>query len=297
LNEAYIHFREAFRRALAGKKYSLALAAIGQTSLCRSCALSNRNAAFRLDELACDPECHTARTSERLRQIIARDLPTPGPIRLISGQPTMAALVGPTGVGKTTTLAKLAADFQLRQKRSVGLITTDTYRAAAVEQLRTYARIMDLPVEVAATPAEMDAAIERLSDRDLVLIDTAGCSPRDSTQLRQLQSVLAAAHPSEVMLVLSCVADLEGLAVAARAFAASRPTGLILTKVDEAPQLGRLPDWLAACRLPLSYVTTGQNVPGDLEPTSAIQLAKLLLPELWNATEGVPYRTPTVPPM
>jgi flagellar biosynthesis protein FlhF len=241
-------------------------------------------------ELACDPECHTSHADARLRQIIAGDLPTSGPVRLVSGRSTIVALVGPTGVGKTTTLAKLAADFRLRQERSIGLITTDTYRVAAVEQLRTYAGIMDLPVEVATTTLEMAAAIDRLSDRELVLIDTAGCSPRDAAQLRQLRAVLAAARPSEVLLVLSSVAAKEGLAAAALAFGMAGTTSLILTKLDETSQLGQLSDWLAACRLPLSYITTGQNVPGDLEPASAIQLAKLLLPDLWNATEGVPSR-------
>ena len=94
----------------------------------------------------------------------------------------VVALVGPTGVGKTTTIAKLAANYRLREKRRVGLITVDTYRVAAVEQLRTYADIIDLPMEVVATPREMREAVARMSHLDLVLMDTAGRSPRDEVQ-------------------------------------------------------------------------------------------------------------------
>ncbi len=105
---------------------------------------------------------------------------TPGERRLV-------ALVGPTGVGKTTTIAKLAANFHLREHRRVGLITVDTYRIAAVEQLRTYADIIDLPMEVVSTPREMRQAVERLSDLDLILMDTAGRSPRDEVKIQELR--------------------------------------------------------------------------------------------------------------
>ena len=102
----------------------------------------------------------------------------------------VVALVGPTGVGKTTTIAKLAANYRLREKRRVGLITVDTYRVAAVEQLRTYADIIDLPMEVVATPREMREAVARMSHLDLVLMDTAGRSPRDEVKIQELKSML-----------------------------------------------------------------------------------------------------------
>ena len=157
-------------------------------------------------ELACDPESHAERTYERLRHIIAADLPVRGPIRLQAGQPTVVAFVGPTGVGKTTTLAKLAAHFHLGESRRVGLITVDTFRVAAVEQLRSYAQIMELPLEVVAAANEIPAAIERLSDCELILVDTAGRSPRDDAGLCELRGVLAAAQPDETLLVMSCAA-------------------------------------------------------------------------------------------
>lgn len=229
-------------------------------------------------EFTCDPDRHPAAATDRLRHIVQSELPICGPIKLsVEGQTTVVALVGPTGVGKTTTLAKLAADFRLRAGRSVAVIAADTYRIGASEQLRTYARIMDVPIEVVATPGEMGAAIKRLDGNDLVLVDTAGASAHDNARLQELRALLAEAQPHEVHLVLSCVLDAEALRTTARAFAAAGASSLILTKLDEAAKLGQLPEWLASCRLPLSYLTDGQNVPNDIQPASAVQLAERIV--------------------
>ncbi|MCB1707021.1 MAG: 50S ribosome-binding GTPase, partial [Halioglobus sp.] len=141
-----------------------------------------------------------------LHQLVEDLLPVTGGIRLAEGKTRRVALVGPTGVGKTTTIAKLAANFRLRERRRVGLVTVDTYRVAAVEQLRTYADIIDLPMEVVSTPREMREAIARLSDLDLVLVDTAGRSPRDQIKIQELKSLLNEARADEVHLVQSCTA-------------------------------------------------------------------------------------------
>ena len=119
--------------------------------------------------------------------------------------------VGPTGVGKTTTIAKLAANFRLREKRRVGLITVDTYRIAAVEQLRTYAEIIDLPMQVVSAPGEMREAVDRMADLDLVLLDTAGRSPQDEIKLQELKAFLDEADADEVHLVLSSVSSASAL--------------------------------------------------------------------------------------
>ena len=136
-----------------------------------------------------------------------------------AGQCRVVALVGPTGVGKTTTIAKLAANYRLREKRRVGLITVDTYRVAAVEQLRTYADIIDLPMEVVATPREMREAVARMGHLDLVLMDTAGRSPRDEVKIQELKSMLSEAEPDEVHLVLSSTAGAKSLIGTAEKFA------------------------------------------------------------------------------
>jgi flagellar biosynthesis protein FlhF len=187
------------------------------------------------------------------------------------------ALVGPTGVGKTTTIAKLAANFRLREKRRVGLITVDTYRVAAVEQLRTYADIIDLPMEVVATPREMREAVARMRNLDLVLMDTAGRSPRDEIRIQELRSLLSEAEADDVLLVLSATAGTKSLAATAEKFAAVGTTALLLTKLDEATSLGHLVTLSRECDLPISYLTNGQNVPDDIEVAERRRLAYLML--------------------
>ncbi|MEQ8847920.1 AAA family ATPase [Botrimarina sp.] len=208
---------------------------------------------------------------------IGQLLPVAGPIGLQRGGRRVAALIGPTGVGKTTTLAKLAANFRVREGRRVGLVTVDTYRVAAVEQLRTYAQIVDLPMEVVADAAQMRAALERLSGVELVLIDTAGRSPRDSAQIDELRRLLAAAEPDETHLVASVTAGPHALRDTLARFAAVGPTRVLLTKFDEAPTTGHIAAPLAECGLPVSYLTDGQNVPEDIAVAEPTGLARRLL--------------------
>ena len=213
----------------------------------------------------------------RLARLIEEEIDCCGPIQVTPGQRRLVALVGPTGVGKTTTIAKLAANIHLRDRRRVGLITVDTYRIAAVDQLRTYADIIDLPMEVVATPRDMRAAVARLADLDLVLMDTAGRSPRDEVRIQELKSMLAEARADEVHLVLSSVASTASMKKSAERFAEVGATAVILTKLDEATGLGNLLPLLRSCRLPLSYVTNGQNVPHDIAAADRRKLARIVL--------------------
>ena len=213
---------------------------------------------------------------------IGREIEVAGPILSIPRQRRLVALVGPTGVGKTTTTAKLAAHYRLREQRRVGLITVDTYRIAAVDQLRTYADIIDLPMEVASTPHEMRQAIGRLADLDLILMDTAGRSPRDEAQIQELKLLLDEAQPDEVHLVseLRLGRQRRWPRVSER-FAEVGANRLILTKLDEAQGLGSLLPLLRTNRLPLSYVTHGQNVPDDIEVADPVHLAQQILGSRW----------------
>jgi flagellar biosynthesis protein FlhF len=177
------------------------------------------------------------------------------------------ALVGPTGVGKTTTIAKLAADYHLRQGLRVGLVTMDTFRVGGVDQLQAYAQILDLPVQVVTSPAEMQHAISRFADCDVVLIDSTGRSPRDSARIQHLHSILQAAHVDHLLLTLSATHDLASLRRAAAEFrplGSDIPTSLILTKVDEVQNLAHLYPMLTDLQIPWRYWTNGQNVPEDL---------------------------------
>ena len=224
-----------------------------------------------------------------VRQTIADGIPIQGEIDLPEKTPPkggrVVALVGPTGVGKTTTIAKLAANFRLRERRKVGLITVDTYRIAAVEQLKTYANIIDLPMEVVSTERELRAALNRLSHLDLILMDTAGRSPQSESELQDLRTILNEAQPDEVHLVLSVASSSRTLIRTAEQFAPVGTTSLILTKLDESPGLGNLlPVWRDV-PLPVSYVTNGQNVPDDILTADANWLAEQIVPVEDSADE------------
>ncbi len=212
-----------------------------------------------------------------LTAMVESEIRCSAPIKLIRGKRRVVALVGPTGVGKTTTLAKLAANFRLQGCVKMGLVTVDTYRIAAVEQLRTYAEIIDSPMKVVTSPQEMRRALDELSGLDLVLIDTAGRNPRDKLKISELKSLLAEADVDEVHLVLSLTASLPVLQTTVENFAAVKTTSMILTKLDEAAGAGTLLSISRKVPLPISYMTTGQDVPHDIEPASAARIARLIL--------------------
>ncbi len=183
-------------------------------------------------------------------------------------------------MGKTTTIAKLAAMYKLRHGKRVGLITADTYRIAAVDQLRTYANIIGLPLKVATTPGDVAVGLAELDDQDVVLLDTAGRSHADAARLTELAAVLGAAAPHETHLVLCAAAAETAMSAALRRFALLRPDRLVFSKLDEAEALGCLPNLVAlpeAASLRLSYVTTGQEVPDQIELADARKLARRIL--------------------
>ncbi|MBC7833696.1 MAG: hypothetical protein H7Y88_01165 [Phycisphaerales bacterium] len=192
-------------------------------------------------------------------------------------RPFTLALVGPTGVGKTTTIAKLAATYRLRHGKKIGLITCDTYRIAAVEQLRTYANIINVPLKVVMTPQEMAPACEAFADCDIILIDTAGRSQNDSARLAELKEYLAQARPHQTHLVLSSAASEAVLLRTAEQFALVAPDRAILTKLDEAVNFGVLINIAARIAPSISFITTGQEVPDHLEPSRPERIARLVL--------------------
>jgi flagellar biosynthesis protein FlhF len=215
---------------------------------------------------------------EKLCEQLERLLPTAGPIvRTKTRGPHVVALIGPTGVGKTTTLAKLAANLKLREKHKVGLITLDTYRIAAVDQLKRYADIIGSPLKVVNNAEDLKAAIAEMGDCDFVLIDTAGRSPRDELKLSELRGLLDGIAPDEVHLVLSTTADQASVELAVERFGKVRVDKIIFTKIDEAAHVGTVLNVIRKVGKSLSYITTGQDVPDDIEVGRGRRLAQLIL--------------------
>lgn len=193
------------------------------------------------------------------------------------GLPRVVALVGPTGVGKTTTLAKLAAHFHLVEKRRVGLVTLDCYRIGAIEQLRRFAEILGLPLKTVSEAAGAAEAIEGFSDCDVILVDTAGRSQRDQERLTEVRNSLASIGDVEVHLCLSLAASSEAIVAAAESFRMVKYDRVIFTKKDESYRKGFLWDLFGVTPVPVSYVTCGQEVPEDIQPATRELICEMMI--------------------
>lgn len=200
------------------------------------------------------------------QQILATKLMFSEPIlKEQADEQQVVALIGPTGVGKTTTIAKLAANYNLFEGKKVGLITIDTYRIAAVEHLKTYGDIINLPVEVVYTPSDLNQSIANLKDCDLILIDTAGRSPHNQAMMDDLQRFLANSRIGVILLVISATTKYQDMLTIAESFSKIAYTHLVFTKLDETGSLGPIVSLAMNIKRPISYFTNGQNVPDDIE--------------------------------
>lgn len=197
----------------------------------------------------------------------------------ITAQTRIVNFVGPTGVGKTTTIAKLAAEQSLAQRRQVGLITADTYRIAAVDQLRTYADILNIPLEVVFSPNELARAYHKLADCNLILMDTAGRNYRNELYVSEVNSLLAPGEAADTILVLSMTHKYTDMKQIAAQFAQYGVKKLLLTKLDETDTFGAILNLTLAFQFQISYTTYGQNVPDDLKPFVVEEMIDRLLGE------------------
>ncbi|MEM6961126.1 MAG: GTPase [Myxococcota bacterium] len=210
-----------------------------------------------------------------LEAALALEMQFDGPIRKESAR--VLALVGPTGVGKTTTIAKLAAQQSLIHDKQVGLITIDQYRVGGAEQLERYADLIGVPMEIAHDSSSLEIALRRLEGADLVLVDTAGRSPKDRVALAEMAETLQRVQePVEVHLCMTAGMRDHELSACIDRHAVLRPLKLLCTKLDEALLHGSIIEAQVLSGLPFSYFTIGQRVPEDIETASAERLASLL---------------------
>jgi flagellar biosynthesis protein FlhF len=206
-----------------------------------------------------------------IEQLRFNEIPRPAGSR----EPLILALVGATGVGKTTTAAKLAAWFTLREGCRVAMLSMDCYRIGATDQLRTYARIMRLPCEIALRKAELQQALDRHRNKDVIIIDTAGKSPFDEHHIDELREWFAVGHDIKPYLVVSATTKKEDLARVLETYAPLAPESLIITKLDETRAYATVCQQVVAAAMPISYLCTGQRVPEDLLVASRDFLVKL----------------------
>lgn len=209
---------------------------------------------------------------------IVQKLGEPALIEFENGKPLILLFMGPTGVGKTTTIAKLASQFIIYDKKKVGFITADTYRIAAVEQLKTYADILGVSVEVVYNAADMQRSVEKISPQnDIIFIDTAGRSHKNEENLRELSELVAAVPEAKLFLVLSSTTKYEDLSAIADIYSKTGEYNLILTKIDETGSLGLALNLCCQTGKRLSYLTNGQNVPEDIKIAEPTSIARALL--------------------
>ena len=212
-----------------------------------------------------------------LARMLMKIIKTTNGIENIEQSQKIVSLIGPTGVGKTTTAAKICSEQILQYKRKVALITVDTMRIAAVEQLRAYAKVINVPLRIVSDKVELDRAISSYADYDVIVIDTGGCSQRDETQMFELRDIFDERGRLHNILVLSATTKDSDTNEITRKFGSMPLDSIVFTKLDESSSYGSIFNHAIRFKKPVSYLTTGQNVPEDIELATKERLVDLLL--------------------
>jgi flagellar biosynthesis protein FlhF len=214
---------------------------------------------------------------EKMTKKIRNQMKITGPIKFNENQPTVVLVIGPTGSGKTTTIAKLAALYKYTYSRKVALISADSYRIAAMEQLKAFAEIAKIPFTAVYTHEEMIEKINAKKKYELILIDTAGVNSRDMKQMVNLKDTIKTAKADEIHLALSMTTKYVDLADTIRNFSMIHYNGIILTKMDETHGMGDILNLANEFRKPYSYITYGQNIPEDMNLANRNELAEIII--------------------
>jgi len=215
--------------------------------------------------------------AEVLEHLVLEQLGRPEPILHKKFTQKVILVLGPTGVGKTTTIVKLAADFSVKQKKKVGIINTDTFRIGAQEQLQTYADILGIPLAVVYWADELEGALGNMSDRDIIFVDTAGKKPGDAQHKEDLLEIVRILRPEDILLCLSATTGFASVKEMIDTYGYVDDYRLMITKTDETKYRGPLLNISWYAKKPLAYVTTGQNVPDDIEVVNVEAIAKAIV--------------------
>ena len=214
---------------------------------------------------------------EVLEHLILERFGKPAPILHKKFSQKVILVMGPTGVGKTTTIVKLAADFAVKQKKKIGIINTDTFRIGAQEQLQTYADIMGIPLQVVYQSAELESALENLSDRDVIFVDTAGKRPGDEQHKEDILDIVKILKPEDILLCLAATTGFSAMKEMVDTYGFVDDYRLLITKLDETKYRGVLLNLSWYTQKPIAYVTTGQNVPDDIEIVDVESVTKQII--------------------
>jgi flagellar biosynthesis protein FlhF len=226
-----------------------------------------------------------ANDMEDIEMLMSEDMSKPGSsinnLSVIEGRPTRQSkknimLIGPTGVGKTTTIAKLASNA-IKDGKKVAVISIDTYKIGAAEQIRIYSRMIGIPLDIVSNMENLHKSINKFSDRDMILIDTTGQNPKDNEYIKGLKNVYRTGLPIETQLLLSTSSDCDFLMNTYNHYKSLPIDYIAFTKTDEAVKLGSIYNLCCIYQKPVSYITTGQRVPGNIEFVNGKNLTNLIL--------------------